>query len=105
MLVYAAAAAMQAPRAAARTFPMHRFCQNHPQYVKRDNTTRFAGHHMRSRNPAENRIFTGLRLPPKLLARLDDYCLKQKIHPHRTRVIEVAIAEFLERENPQSPSA
>ena len=59
---------------------------------------------MSRKNPDENRIFTGLRLPPKLMTRLDDYCQKQRIPPSRTRVMEIALHEFLDRET-SPPSA
>ena len=51
----------------------------------------------------QHRQLTGVRLPPELLDRLEDFCSAQKLKPSRTRVIEVAIREFLDRE--ESPSA
>jgi hypothetical protein len=46
------------------------------------------------------RIIGGLRLPPDLFDRLDLYCSSNKLKPSRTRVVEVALREFLDREFP-----
>ncbi len=50
------------------------------------------------------RVLTGLRLPRKLLERVDAYCFAQPLQPSRTKVIELAILEFLEREEPLLPA-
>lgn len=44
------------------------------------------------------RQLTGVRLPPELLEMLNQYCGSNKLKPSRTRVIEIAIREFLSRE-------
>ena len=48
--------------------------------------------------PADNRRMAVVRLPPELLTQLDVFCKTQRLHPSRTRVIEAAIREFLQRE-------
>ena len=52
------------------------------------------------------RTIGGVRIPSELFARLDEYCAANKMKPSRTRVIEVALFEFLNRELPEAqPSA
>ena len=47
----------------------------------------------------DHRRMAVVRLPPALLERLDTFCKTQRLKPSRTRVIEAAITEFLERED------
>jgi metal-responsive CopG/Arc/MetJ family transcriptional regulator len=44
------------------------------------------------------RVMAGVRMPQALLDRIDAYCARQPLQPSRTKVIELAIREFLERE-------
>jgi metal-responsive CopG/Arc/MetJ family transcriptional regulator len=51
----------------------------------------------------QHRQLTGVRLPPELLDRLEVFCQAQKLKPSRTRVLEISIRKFLEREeDPQA---
>lgn len=44
----------------------------------------------------ENRKPVLVKLPPKVLERIDAYCKSQPAPPTRTAVIEAAIGEFLD---------
>jgi hypothetical protein len=64
-----------------------------------------------SKPTPQHRQLTGVRLPPDLLDRLEVFCQTQKLKPSRTRVIEISIREFLDREEdpkvmlpPETPS-
>ena len=37
-------------------------------------------------------------MPAEIVDALDEYCRRDRMQPSRTRVIEVALREFLERE-------
>ena len=41
------------------------------------------------------------RMPPDLLKRLDQFCRTHPLRPSRTRVMETAIRQFLDREEQQ----
>ena len=45
-----------------------------------------------------NKVQTAVRLTEELLSDLDAFCLSQKLPPSRTRVIEAAIRDYIERE-------
>jgi metal-responsive CopG/Arc/MetJ family transcriptional regulator len=47
-----------------------------------------------------NKVQTAVRLTEQLLSELDEFCLSQKLPPSRTRVIEAAIRDYIEREKP-----
>jgi len=49
-------------------------------------------------DPRDNRVLTGIRLPPDLLEGVDNYCRAHEMKPSRTRIIEIAMRQFLERE-------
>lgn len=50
------------------------------------------------KRPEDIRKVAMTRLPPPLLERLDRYCATQRLKPSRTRVIEIAIADYLDKE-------
>ena len=50
------------------------------------------------------RKLTALRLPPDILARLDAFIRGQRMPLSRTSVMELAVREFLEREEQAQPT-
>jgi metal-responsive CopG/Arc/MetJ family transcriptional regulator len=44
------------------------------------------------------RTFTGLRIPTDLLKQVDDFCIAHPLQPSRTKMVELAIREYLARE-------
>ena len=48
------------------------------------------------------RVLTGIRLPGDLIASIDAYCRSHPFRPSRTRTVERALREFLDREEAQA---
>jgi len=51
------------------------------------------------------RALTAMRMAPELLDSLDTYCKTHRLRPSRTKIIETAVREFLEKEGAFPPKS
>lgn len=44
-----------------------------------------------------------ITLTPELFAELEDFCARQAVEPNKSRVVELALKEFLDRQKADKP--